>query len=117
MPRLSNSVDIIFLFGTVTILLSKVRIRVERNPTFSTVPVILPVDTRSPTKKGLSKNIVNEPNKFSKLSLDAIAIAIPPMPTPAAKAVTSISNILLNKTKNKTIYTAILPSSIIKGIN
>ena len=45
-------------------LLSKVRIRVERNPTFSTVPVIFPVVTKSPTKKGLSKNIVNEPIDF-----------------------------------------------------
>ena len=39
--------------------------------------------------------MVNDPNKFSKLSLEAMAIAIPPIPKPVAKAVTSISNIPL----------------------
>ena len=33
----------------------------------------------------LSKNIKNEPNKFSKLSLAAIAMAIPPIPKPVIK--------------------------------
>ena len=51
--------------------------------------------------------IINEPNRFSKLSLEAIATAIPPTPNPAAKAVISISNTVAKtvKTPNMTIIT------------
>ena len=53
-------------------LLSKVLILVLLKPTFSTTPVTLPAFTTSPTVKGLSKNIVNDPSKFSRLSLEHI---------------------------------------------
>ena len=43
--------------------------------------------TTSPPVNGWSRKIVNDPNKFSKLSFEAIAIAIPPTPSPAASAV------------------------------
>ena len=68
--------------------------RVLRKPTFSTTQ-LLPAVTISPTVKGRSKKMVKEPSKFSKLSLEAIAIAIPPIPKPVARAVTSTSNIFL----------------------
>ena len=82
-----------FLFGTVTKLLSKVLILVLLNPTFSTTPVIPPIVIISPTVNGLSKNIVKDPSKFSRLSLDANATATPPIPRPAASAVISIPKI------------------------
>ena len=56
-PKLSNSALIIFLFGTVTTLLSNVLILVLLNPTFTTIPVTPPKVTISPTVKGLSKKI------------------------------------------------------------
>ena len=107
----------IFLFGTVTTLLSKVLIRVLLKPTFSTVPVTPPIVTVSPTVKGLSKKIVKEPNKFSKLSLEAKAKATPPIPNPVTNAV-----ILTSKTSPKIITTPktiviTLAKSIAKGIN
>ena len=77
-----------FLLGTVTTLLSNVLTLVLLNPTFSTFPVIVPIVITSPTWKGLSRNIVKDSKRFSKLSFDARAIATPPTPSPAAKAVT-----------------------------
>ena len=51
-------------------LLSKVLILVLLKPTFSIVPVTVPTVTISPTVNGLSKNIVKEPKRFSKLSFE-----------------------------------------------
>ena len=56
-------------------------------PTFSTFPVTEPAVTVSPTVNGLSKKIVKEPKRFSKLSFEAIARAIPPITSPATRAV------------------------------
>ena len=61
-------------------------------PTFSTFPVTPPRVITSPTAKGLSKKIVNDPNKFSILSFEARAIATPPTPSPATNAVMFTSN-------------------------
>ncbi|GIR10645.1 MAG: hypothetical protein CM15mP22_0650 [Gammaproteobacteria bacterium] len=47
----------------------------------------------------MSKNIVKEPSRFSRLSLDARAIATPPTPSPAASAVTSTLKTLLKRIK------------------
>ena len=76
----------------MTILLSKVLILVLLKPTFSTTPVTPPSVTISPTVNGLSKNIVNDPNKFSKLSFEAKAKATPPIPKPVTKAAILTSN-------------------------
>ena len=105
------------MFGTVTTLLSNVLIRVLLNPTFSTKPVTVPTLTTSPTVNGLSKNIVKDPSKFSRLSFDAIAIAIPPIPNPVAKAVMFMSN-TFPKIKNRAnMTTRILPISIANGMS
>ena len=115
--KLSNSLLIKFLFGTVTKLLSKVLILVLLNPTFSTTPVIPPIVMISPTVKGLSKNIVKEPSRFSRLSFDANATATPPIPRPAANAVISIPKILPRIIKRPKITTKTFPISIAKGTN
>ena len=47
--------------------------------------------TVSPTVNGLSKKIVNDPSRFSKLSLEANANATPPIPNPVTSAVTLTS--------------------------
>ncbi len=60
-----------------------VRTLVERKPTSSIWPRRLSVFTKSPTTKGLSIKIKNDPNRFSKVSFDAKAIANPPIPKPA----------------------------------
>ncbi len=56
----------------VTNVLSAVRIRVLRKPIFSTVPLILLAVKVSPAVKGLSKKMMNEAIKFSKLSLQQV---------------------------------------------
>ena len=116
-PKLSSSALIIFLLGTVTMLLSNVLILVLLNPTFSTMPVTPPNVTISPTVNGLSKKIVNYPRRFSKLSLDAKANATPPIPSPVTKAVIFTSNtspkiITIPRTMVNTFAT-----SIANGIN
>ena len=95
--------------------MSKVLTRVLRKPTFSTTPVIDPKEIISPTWKGLSKNIVKDPKRFSKLSLDANATATPPTPSPAARAVTSTSKTLLRTIKTPKITIRTLPISTAKG--
>ena len=71
----------------------------------------------SPTVNGLSKNIVKDPSKFSRLSLDANATATPPIPRPAASAVISIPKIFPRTIKTPNITTKTFPISIAKGIN
>ena len=61
--------------GTVTNVLSTVRIRVLLKPIFSTVPVILFTFTTSPVKNGLSKKMMKDAIKFSRLSFAASASA------------------------------------------
>ena len=106
-----------FLLGIVTKLLSKVLTLVLLKPTFSTTPVIDPIVIISPTWNGLSKKIVNEPSKFSRLSFEARATATPPTPSPAASAVTSTSKMLLKIIKAPKMKTKTLPISIANGIS
>ena len=77
----------------------------------------LPTFTTSPTVKGLSKKIVNDPNRFSRLSFEAIAIAIPPIPNPVASAVILMSKTFPKTKKRAKITTKILPISIANGIS
>ena len=107
----------IFLLGTVTTLLSNVLILVLLNPTFSTVPVTPPNVTISPTVKGLSKKIVNEPNKFSKLYFEANANATPPIPRPVTNAVTLTLKTLPNIITTPIIIVRTFAISIANGIN
>ena len=65
----------------------------------------------------MSKNIVKDPKRFSKLSFEARATATPPTPKPAANAVTSTSNTLPRIISSPKITTKTLPISIAKGIS
>ena len=114
---MSNSASIIFLFGRVTKLLSNVLILVLLNPTFSTVPLTVPTVTVSPTVNGLSKNMVKEPKRFSKLSLDAIARAIPPIPKPVISPVAFTPKTSPRIIPPTNIYDINLIISIVKGTN
>ena len=91
--------------------------RVLLNPTFSTTPVTEPTVTISPTVKGWSKKIVKEPKRFSKLSLEAIARASPPIPRPVASAVIFTSKIFPITITKANTYVIIFAISIIKGIS
>ncbi len=57
-----------------------------RNPILSTVPEKFCILTRSPGEKGLSKKIIKEAIKFSRLSLADKAKAAPTIPKPASNA-------------------------------
>ena len=105
------------MLGTVTTLLSNVLILVLLNPTFSTIPVTPPKVTISPTVKGLSKKIVNDPKRFSKLSFEANANATPPIPRPVTRAVTLTSKTLPNIITTPRTIVNTLAISIAKGIN
>lgn len=58
--------------------------RVLRNPICSTVPVTLFTFKKSPVKKGLSKKMIKEAIKFSRLSFAANAIAAPTILKPVS---------------------------------
>ncbi len=66
---------------------SGVRIRVERSPMSSTVPVRSPNRHVSPTRTGQSLITATPPNRFSIVFWAARARAKPPAPTPASTAV------------------------------
>ena len=70
----------------VTSIRSRVRMRVERRPISSTVPVTPAAVTVSPTLNGLSPAMVTAPKMFSIVFWEANAIAMPPMPRPASIA-------------------------------
>ena len=59
--------------------------------------------------------MVKEPNRFSKLSLEAIAMAIPPIPKPVASAATFTLKILLITVSDPKIMTSTLVISMTKG--
>ena len=91
-------------FGTVTILSSYLRMRVERNPIFSTNPNSSPNRHRSPTRTGLSINKMKPPMRFSRVGRTARAMARPPTPSPASIGTTDIPN---RSAPSKTTQTAI----------
>ena len=70
---------------------SLVRIRVERNPSDSTAPVIPPTLIICPSSNGLSPRITSEPKKFATVSFAANATAKPPIPRPAKIDETGLS--------------------------
>ena len=74
------------------IVRSKVRIRVERMPTCSTVPSMSSTLIQSPTSNGLSLTMAMEPITFSSVFCAPSAIAIPPMPRPASSVPTGMLN-------------------------
>ena len=86
-------------------------------PTFSTIPVTPPRVITSPTTKGLSKKMVNDPNKFSILSFEARAIATPPTPSPAIKAVMFTPNTFPRIITSAKIIITTFVRSIAKGIS
>ena len=73
--------------------------------------------TISPTVKGLSKKIVNEPNRFSRLSFDASANATPPIPKPVTSAVIFTSKTFPSIMTIPRTIVSTLAMSIAKGIN
>ena len=75
--------------GTLRIVRSSVRMRVERSPTRSTVPNVSPSFRKSPTRTALSKTSEKPPMTFSSVFCAASATAMPPMPSPARAAVAS----------------------------
>ena len=70
-------------FGIETTVRFSVRIRVDRRPMSSTVPVIVPTRQNWPMWIGLSPMIIIPPKRFSSVFCDASATAIPPTPRPA----------------------------------
>ena len=74
--------------GTVTNRPSGLRNRVDRMPISSTTPSTDPIWMRSPTTKGLSMKMAMPPKMLETKSFAAIAMARPPIPTPASSAPT-----------------------------
>src|SRR4030095_7275159 len=68
--------------GTLSIVRSSVRIRVERRPTRSTVPNVPPSLRKSPTRTALSKTREKPPMTFSRVFCRARPTAMPADPKP-----------------------------------
>ena len=79
----------IWPLGTLRIVRSSVRMRVERRPIESTVPDASPTFRKSPTQTARSKISERPPMTFSSVFCAASATAMPPMPRPAIAAVGS----------------------------
>ena len=82
----------IWPLGTVRIVRSSVRMRVERRPIESTVPDASPTLRKSPTHTARSKISESPPITFSSVFCAASATAMPPIPRPASAAVGSPPN-------------------------
>ena len=72
----------------------RLRIRVVLMPIRSTVPDLSPTVTELPTTNGWSSTIASEANRSPRMFWAAKAIAMPPMPRPATRAVTSNPRLL-----------------------
>ena len=79
----SSAIEENWLLGTLMIVRSGVRMRVERRPMCMTVPVRSPKRQTSPTKTGRSPITEIPPNRFSIVFCAARATASPPTPSPA----------------------------------
>ena len=74
---------VLMVLVMTTIERSSVRIRVERRPISSTVPVMSPKRQKSPILTGLSVNRIKPLMTFSSVGRTARATARPPTPRPA----------------------------------
>ncbi len=76
-------------------------------PILSTVPVKFCIFTRSPGENGLSKKMINEAIKFSRLSLADNARAAPTIPKPANNAAMFLLKVkrMVNRMPIKTTMT------------
>lgn len=110
--RLSIMLSTICLFGTEMHVLSRVLILVLRKPIFSTIPVKWCTLTVSPVANGLSKKMMKEAIKFSRLSLVANAIAAPTMLKPVRRL--PMFRLNANRSSNSTpvITTSTLKKSL-----
>src|SRR5579864_5437582 len=79
----SSAIEENWLLGTLIIVRSGVRMRVERSPICMTVPVRSPKRQTSPTETGRSPITEIPPNRFSIVFCAARATTSPPTPRPA----------------------------------